>query len=57
VILKPNRADREELGPLETRQLKADDIIRFERSSDAGFDPPREARVERRRATVMSARR
>lgn len=57
VILKPNRANREELRPLETRQLKAGDIIRFEHSSDAGFGPPRGARVERRRATVMSARR
>jgi N-methylhydantoinase B len=42
VILNPNRTDREELGTLETRHLKAGDIIRFERSGGAGFGPPRE---------------
>jgi N-methylhydantoinase B len=46
VILNPNRADREELGTLETRQLKAGDIIRFERSGGAGFGPPRERAPE-----------
>jgi N-methylhydantoinase B len=46
VILNPYRADREELGPLETRQLKAGDIIRFERSGGAGFGPPTERAAE-----------
>jgi N-methylhydantoinase B len=35
----------EELGPLETRLLKAGDVIRFERSGGAGFgDPLRRSR-------------
>jgi N-methylhydantoinase B len=42
VILNPGRADREELGPIETRALKAGDVIRFERSGGAGFGPPEE---------------
>ena len=37
VILNPHRADAEELGPLETRQLEAGDIIRFERSGGGGY--------------------
>ena len=40
VILNPGRADREELGPIETRALKAGDVIRFERSGGAGYGPP-----------------
>jgi N-methylhydantoinase B len=40
VILNPDRADREELGPIETRALKAGDVIRFERSGGAGYGPP-----------------
>jgi N-methylhydantoinase B len=40
VILNPHRADREELGPIETRALKAGDVIRFERSGGAGYGLP-----------------
>ncbi len=40
VILNPDRADREELSAIETRHLKAGDVIRFERSGGAGFGPP-----------------
>jgi N-methylhydantoinase B len=54
VILNPYRADREELGPLETRQLKAGDIIRFERSGGAGFGPPRERASEAVREDVRN---
>jgi N-methylhydantoinase B len=54
VILNPYRADREELGPLETRQLKAGDIIRFERSGGAGFGPPRERAPESVREDVRN---
>jgi len=39
VVLNPHLATREELGPLETRFLKAGDVIRFERSGGAGFGP------------------
>ena len=39
VVLNPHLAGREELGPLETRFLKAGDVIRFERSGGAGFGP------------------
>jgi N-methylhydantoinase B len=42
VILNPGRADSEELGPIETRALKAGDVIRFERSGGAGYGPPEE---------------
>jgi N-methylhydantoinase B len=42
VVLNPGRADSEMLGPLETRHLKAGDIIRFERSGGAGYGPPAE---------------
>ena len=45
VVVNPNSASPEELGPLETRLLKAGDVIRFERSGGAGFgDPLRRAR-------------
>jgi N-methylhydantoinase B len=54
VILNPNRTDREELGTLETRQLKAGDIIRFERSGGAGFGPPRERAPEAVREDVRN---
>ena len=46
VILNPHRVDAELLGPLETRQLKAGDVIRFERSGGAGFGPPGERSAE-----------
>ena len=42
VVLNPHRADAEELGPLETRQLKAGDVIRFERSGGGGYRRPNE---------------
>jgi N-methylhydantoinase B len=41
VVVNPHGAKAEELGPLETRVLKAGDIIRFERSGGAGFGDPR----------------
>ena len=42
VVLNPGRSDAEELGPLETRAVKAGDVIRFERSGGGGFGPPAE---------------
>ncbi|HUZ74435.1 MAG TPA: hydantoinase B/oxoprolinase family protein [Stellaceae bacterium] len=52
VVLNPGRADSEELGPIETRALKAGDVIRFERSGGAGFGPPEERALEAVRADV-----
>ncbi len=52
VVLNPGRADSEELGPIETRALKAGDVIRFERSGGAGFGPPEERAPEAVRADV-----
>ena len=46
VILNPHRDDARELGPLETRQLKAGDVIRFERSGGGGYGPPTERTPE-----------
>ncbi|MGH7087570.1 MAG: hydantoinase B/oxoprolinase family protein [Stellaceae bacterium] len=46
VILNPGRADEEELGPIETRAVKAGSIIRFERSGGAGYGPPEERSAE-----------
>jgi len=40
VILNPDRADHEVLDILETRHLKAGDVIRFERSGGAGYGSP-----------------
>ena len=40
VVVNPHGAVPEELGPLETRLLKAGDVIRFERSGGAGFGDP-----------------
>lgn len=37
VILNPHRPDRLELSAIETRPLKAGDVIRFERSGGAGY--------------------
>ncbi len=54
VILNPYRSDREELDTLETRHLKAGDIIRFERSGGAGFGPPRERAPEAVRDDVRN---
>jgi N-methylhydantoinase B len=46
VILNPGRPDGEELGPIETRALKAGDVIRFERSGGGGYGPPQERAAE-----------
>lgn len=52
VVVNPGRADSEELGPLETRRLKAGDVIRFERSGGAGYGDPRERPSDRVRDDV-----
>ena len=54
VVLNPGRADSEMLGPLETRHLKAGDIIRFERSGGGGYGPPAERNPESVRADVAN---
>jgi N-methylhydantoinase B len=54
VILNPDRADREELSAIETRHLKAGDVIRFERSGGAGFGPPTERAPEAVRDDVRN---
>jgi N-methylhydantoinase B len=46
VVLNPDRPEREELSAIETRHLKAGDVIRFERSGGAGFGPPSERAPE-----------
>jgi N-methylhydantoinase B len=48
VVVNPYSANSEELAPIETRLLKAGDIIRFERSGGAGFGDP----LTRARETV-----
>lgn len=40
VVLNPGRADSVQLGPLETRQLRSGDVIRFERGGGAGYGDP-----------------
>jgi N-methylhydantoinase B len=37
VILNPHRSDAEQIGVLETRLLKAGDVIRFEQAGGAGY--------------------
>ena len=54
VILNPGRADREELSAIETRHLKAGDVIRFERSGGAGFGLPAERAAEAVREDVRN---
>jgi N-methylhydantoinase B len=54
VILNPHRADRQELSAIETRPLKAGDVIRFERSGGAGFGPPSERAPEAVRDDVRN---
>lgn len=54
VILNPDRADREVLDILDTRHLKAGDVIRFERSGGAGFGPPAERAPEAVREDVRN---
>jgi N-methylhydantoinase B len=39
VVLNPSRPDAVELGVLETRFLKAGDVIRFEQAGGAGYGP------------------
>jgi N-methylhydantoinase B len=41
VVINPHGPQAEELGPLETRLLRAGDVIRFERSGGAGYGDPR----------------
>lgn len=38
--INPDRADRESLGPIESRRLKAGDVLRLERSGGAGYGNP-----------------
>jgi N-methylhydantoinase B len=54
VILNPDRPDREELSAIETRHLKAGDVIRFERSGGGGFGPPSERSPEAVREDVRN---
>lgn len=54
VILNPDRPDRQELDILETRHLKAGDVIRFERSGGAGYGPPRQRAPEAVREDVRN---
>ena len=54
VIINPDRPDREELSAIETRHLKAGDVIRFERSGGAGFGPPAERAAEAVRDDVRN---
>ena len=46
VVLNPGRTGAEELGPIETRALKAGDVIRFERSGGGGYGDPAERSAE-----------
>ena len=54
VILNPDRTDREELSAIETRHLKAGDVIRFERSGGGGFGAPAERAAEAVRDDVRN---
>ena len=54
VVLNPGRADCEVLDILETRHLKAGDVIRFERSGGAGYGPPTERAAEAVRDDVRN---
>jgi N-methylhydantoinase B len=40
--INPDRPDRESLGPIESRRLKAGDVLRLERSGGAGYGDPLE---------------
>ena len=44
--VNPERPDREELGPLETRQMSAGSVVRWEQSGGAGYGDPLERPVE-----------
>jgi N-methylhydantoinase B len=54
VVLNPGRPDETEVSAIETRQLKAGDVIRFERSGGAGFGPPEERAAEAVRDDVRN---
>jgi N-methylhydantoinase B len=54
VILNPGSAHPEVLDVLETRHLKAGDVIRFERSGGAGYGPPQERAAESVRDDVRN---
>jgi N-methylhydantoinase B len=54
VILNPGRNDHEEVGPIETRSLKAGDVIRFERSGGGGYGPASERPAETVREDVRN---
>ena len=53
-VINPDRPDREGLGPMETRQLKAGDVVRLEQSGGAGYGDPRERPVEEVQEDVQS---
>jgi N-methylhydantoinase B len=48
------RGSPRELSAIETRHLKAGDVIRFERSGGAGFGPPAERAAEAVRDDVRN---
>jgi N-methylhydantoinase B len=54
VVLNPQRADAEEIGLLETRPLKAGDVIRFEQAGGAGYGPVSERDPEAVREDVRN---
>lgn len=54
VVLNPQSTSAEELGPLETRVLKAGDVIRFERAGGAGYGDPAERDPEAVREDVRN---
>ena len=47
VTLNPDRADRSELGPIETRAMHAGDVLRISQSGGGGFGDPREREPQR----------
>lgn len=54
VILNPDRPDAEAIGLLETRFLKAGDVIRFEQAGGAGYGPVSERDPEAVREDVRN---
>lgn len=44
--INPGGPNEERLGPIETRQLKAGDVVRLERSGGGGYGPPIERPAE-----------
>jgi N-methylhydantoinase B len=51
--INPERPNEERLGPIETRQLKAGDVIRLERSGGGGYGPAWERPAEAVLADVL----